>query len=72
MNAPGAASLIRRKRDGATLDAAQLHALAQGVGDGSWSEGQIGAFAMAVAWRGMAVHPRLSPLAAGRSFLLCA
>ncbi len=47
--------LIRRKRDGATLDASQLHALAQGIGDGSWSEGQVGAFAMAVAWRGMSV-----------------
>ncbi|TAL86128.1 MAG: hypothetical protein EPN71_16440, partial [Rhodanobacter sp.] len=53
---PSAASLIRRKREGATLDAAQLHALAQGIGNGSWSEGQIGAFAMAVAWRGMSVE----------------
>lgn len=56
MNTPSAASLIRCKRDGETLDAAQLHALAQGIGDGSWSEGQIGAFAMAVAWRGMSVE----------------
>lgn len=53
MNALSAANLIRRKRDGARLDATQLHAVAQGIGQGAWSEGQIGAFAMAVAWRGM-------------------
>lgn len=53
MNAWPAASLIRAKREGARLDAAQCRALAQGIGSGQWSEGQIGAFAMAVAWRGM-------------------
>ncbi|MEO8803971.1 MAG: thymidine phosphorylase [Rudaea sp.] len=52
---PSAAVLIRCKRDGARLDADQLHAVAQGIADGSWSEGQIAAFAMAVAWRGMSV-----------------
>ena len=55
MSRLSAASLIRCKRDGGVLDADQLHALAQGIGDGSWSEGQIGAFAMAVAWRGMGI-----------------
>ena len=53
MNSLSAAELIRCKRNGAQLDPGQLHALAQGIGDGSWSEGQVGAFAMAVAWRGM-------------------
>ncbi len=55
MNALAAASLIRRKRDGAHLDACELHAVAQGIADGAWSEGQVAAFAMAVAWRGMAL-----------------
>ncbi|MCC7097729.1 MAG: thymidine phosphorylase [Thermomonas sp.] len=48
-----AAALIRAKRQGRRLDAAQLHSLAQGIGSGRWSEGQVGAFAMAVALRGM-------------------
>ena len=53
MNAPSAATLIRRKRDGQHLDSGQLQAVAQGIGSGAWSEGQVAAFAMAVAWRGM-------------------
>lgn len=48
-----AASLIRAKRRGETLDARQCASLARGVADGSWSEGQIAAYCMAVAWRGM-------------------
>lgn len=48
-----AASLIRAKREGRRLDAAQWHALAAGIAGEAWSEGQIGAFAMAVAWRGL-------------------
>ncbi len=56
MSMPSAAQLIRRKRNGDPLDAGQLQALAQGIGDGTWSEGQVGAFAMAVAWRGMSVE----------------
>ncbi|HEY8328973.1 MAG TPA: thymidine phosphorylase, partial [Rhodanobacter sp.] len=55
MSTPSAAVLIRCKRGGARLDANQLRAVAQGIGGGSWSEGQIAAFAMAVAWRGMSV-----------------
>ncbi len=53
MSAPPAASLIRAKRVGGKLDAAQWRALANGIADGSWNDGQIGAFAMAVAWRGL-------------------
>ncbi|MGS1121563.1 thymidine phosphorylase [Rhodanobacter sp. FW102-FHT14D06] len=56
MNSLSAAALIRCKRDDRPLDGGQLHAVAQGIGDGSWSEGQIGAFAMAVAWRGMSAE----------------
>jgi thymidine phosphorylase len=47
-----ATALIRRKRDGGRLDAPQLRAVAEGIANG-WSEGQVGAFAMAVAWRGL-------------------
>jgi thymidine phosphorylase len=55
MNAHSTTALIRRKREGQRLDASQLQALAQGIGSGDWSEGQVGAFAMAMAWRGMAI-----------------
>jgi thymidine phosphorylase len=50
---PPTAELIRRKRDGATLTDAELGALVAGIVDGSVSEGQIAAFAMAVYFRGM-------------------
>lgn len=53
MSVPPAAALIRCKRDGNHLDASQLRAVAQGIGGGGWSESQIAAFAMAVAWHGM-------------------
>lgn len=53
MSRLSAAGLIGRKRDGFQLDVGQLHDIAQAIGDGSWSEGQVAAFAMAVAWRGM-------------------
>ncbi|EIL96508.1 thymidine phosphorylase, partial [Rhodanobacter thiooxydans LCS2] len=55
MNAQRAAGLIRCKRDGGELDASQLRAVAQGIGSGAWSEAQVAAFAMAVAWRGMSI-----------------
>lgn len=48
-----ATTLIREKREGRRLHARQWQVLAQCIADGSWSEGQIGAFAMAVAWRGL-------------------
>ncbi len=44
---------IRAKRDGAVLPAPELAALARGIADGSLSDAQVGAFAMAVQWRGM-------------------
>lgn len=56
MSGFSAASLIRRKRNGERLEPVELHAVAQGIGDDTWSEGQVGAFAMAVAWRGMGVE----------------
>src|SRR5580765_2028078 len=47
------AELIRRKRDGATLSEAEIAGVVQGIVDGSLSEGQIAAFAMAVYFRGL-------------------
>ncbi|HQY50327.1 MAG TPA: thymidine phosphorylase, partial [Thermomonas sp.] len=48
-----AALLIRAKREGRSLDAAQWKALADGIASDGWSEGQVGAMAMAIAWRGL-------------------
>ncbi len=48
------AELIRRKRDGANLTAEEIAGLVAGIVDGSMSEGQVAAFAMAVYFRGMA------------------
>ncbi len=53
MNPWPATALIRAKREGRRLDAAQWQALAEGIASEAWSEGQVGAFAMAVAWRGL-------------------
>ncbi|MEE4295155.1 MAG: thymidine phosphorylase [Wenzhouxiangella sp.] len=45
--------LIRAKRDGHSLDPKAIAALVGGMKDGSASDEQLGAFAMAVYWRGM-------------------
>jgi thymidine phosphorylase len=47
------AELIRRKRDGAALSEAEIVDLVTGLVEGSLSEGQAAAFAMAVYFRGM-------------------
>jgi thymidine phosphorylase len=47
------AELIRRKRDGATLTEAEIADLVAGIVDGSMSDSQIAAFAMAVYFRDM-------------------
>jgi thymidine phosphorylase len=44
---------IRIKRDGGTLGARELAALVGGIADGSLSDAQVGAFAMAVQLKGM-------------------
>ena len=44
---------IRIKRDGGALDAVALGRIARGIADGSLGDAQIGAFAMAVHYRGM-------------------
>ena len=48
-----AAELIRQKRDGALLSEAAISHLVAGIADGSVSDAQIAAFAMAVFFRGM-------------------
>jgi thymidine phosphorylase len=53
MSDSAAAALIRLKREGREYDAAQVAEIAHGIAEGRWSEGQVGAFAMAVAWQGM-------------------
>jgi thymidine phosphorylase len=52
--------VIRRKRDGKVLENADIQRFVQGIGDGSLSEGQIAAFAMAVLLKGMSLHERIA------------
>ncbi|EGB15558.1 thymidine phosphorylase [Pseudodesulfovibrio mercurii] len=51
--------IIRRKRDGLALDRADIRAMVRGITDGSASEGQVAAFAMAVFFRGMTLRERI-------------
>lgn len=52
--------IIRRKRDGEVLDASDIAAFVRGIGDGEVSEGQIGAFTMAVYLNGMTAPERVA------------
>ena len=52
--------IIRRKRDGKSLTKDEIDFFAQGIGDGSISEGQIAAFAMAVFFRGLSMDERVA------------
>jgi thymidine phosphorylase len=52
--------LIRRKRDGGRLEEAEIAALVRGLTDGSVTEGQIAAFAMAVFFRGLELSERVA------------
>ncbi len=51
--------IIRKKRDGQPLTEAEISFMVAGITDGSVSEGQIAAFAMAVFFRGMPMHERI-------------
>ena len=47
------AELIRRKRDGLELSDSEISQLVAGIADGSVTDAQVGALAMAIVWRGM-------------------
>jgi thymidine phosphorylase len=49
-----AQDIIRSKRDGQRLNEAQIQQFVCGLVDGSWSEGQVAALAMAICLRGLA------------------
>lgn len=55
-----AQEIIRIKRDGGTLDAAHIQSFVRGLVDGSWSEGQAAALAMAVFFQGMSMPERVA------------
>ena len=52
--------IIRRKREGEVLSAGEIASFIAGVTDNSISEGQIGAFAMAVYFQGMNIDERIA------------
>jgi thymidine phosphorylase len=54
------AELIRRKRDGGELTAAEIEELVAGIASGAVSDAQVGALAMAIVWRGMTAAERIA------------
>lgn len=52
--------IIRRKRDGAELSAAEIAFMVKGIADETITEGQVAAFAMAVFFRGMSMAERVA------------
>ncbi|MHA1190219.1 MAG: thymidine phosphorylase [Alphaproteobacteria bacterium] len=52
--------IVRRKREGETLIDDEIAFFVRGLADGSISEGQVAAFAMAVFFRGMAMDERVA------------
>ena len=54
------AELIRRKRDGLELSADEITQLVSGIADGSVTDAQVGALAMAIVWRGMSAAERVA------------
>jgi thymidine phosphorylase len=52
--------LIRRKRDGGELTAAEVSELVAGIADGSVTDAQVGALAMAIFLRGMTAQERVA------------
>lgn len=55
-----AQDIIRKKRDGHALDVAEITAFARGVAEGRVSEGQVGAFCMAVLLQKMTAAERVA------------
>jgi thymidine phosphorylase len=54
------AELIRRKRDGLELSDSEISQLVAGIADGSVTDAQVGALAMAIVWRGMTGAERVA------------
>jgi len=52
--------IIRRKRDGHALSAEEIAFVTRGIADGSLTEGQVAAFAMAVLFRDMTTAERVA------------
>ena len=52
--------IIRKKRDGGTLTTEEIGFIVRGLTDGSVTEGQVAAFAMAVFFQGMEVAERIA------------
>ena len=52
--------LIRKKRDGGELSAAEIEEFVAGITDGSVTDAQVGALAMAIVWRGMSAAERVA------------
>ena len=52
--------IIRRKRDGQALTADEIAFVMRGIADGSLTEGQVAAFAMAVFFRDMTTAERVA------------
>ena len=54
------AELIRRKRDGLELSDSEIGQLVSGIADGTVTDAQVGALAMAIVWRGMTPAERVA------------
>ena len=54
------AELIRRKRDGHELSPEEISQLVFGIADGTVTDAQVGALAMAIVWRGMSMDERVA------------
>ncbi len=54
-----AKEVIRKKRDGGEMTRAEIDFLIRGITDGSMTEGQVAAMAMAVFFRGLSRHERV-------------
>jgi len=52
--------IIRRKRDGGTLEASEIESFIQGLTSGAVSEGQAASFAMAIFFHGLSVPERVA------------
>ncbi len=52
--------IIRKKRDGGVLDSEEIAFFVKGLADGSVTEGQVSALAMAVFFKGLTVDERVS------------